>query len=204
MFKTMKRQPLRKSNVLKPIGFIAILLSVACTHNTDNQSIVSAYATTDTLSDNNKPIFDDPHGDMDSLYQVYGYTYTPELEKAVQNGDFDATQMLASMYAYGIGGVKANRKKAFQLYRNLAEQGDAQSQAYIGYMMLYAVGPVEDAEAGIEWLEKSANQRCPTAFYYLANYFEQIGDTVNARVCYQNAINLGMQQAQADLDSLQK
>lgn len=208
MFKRiMKKLQLKKNKILKILSVAIVAVEVSCVHNStknvsENVSVVIASDT--SLTDNDKPIFDDPEGEMDSLYRVYGYVYSSELEDAVQNNDTDAKQLLASMYAYGIGGVKANRKKAFQLYRNLAEQGDAQSQAYIGYMMLYAIGPIEDAEAGIEWLEKSANQRCPTAFYYLANYFEQIGDTSNARICYQNAINLGMQQDKVDLDNLQK
>lgn len=175
-------------------------MATSCQSNEQRSTSSNASLQSDTtlLSDNNKPIFADPEGEMDSLYQVYNYVYTPELEAAVQSGDTDAMQLLASMYAYGIGGVEPNRKKAFQLYRHLAELGDAESQAYIGYMMLYGIGPVEDAEAGLEWLEKSANQRCPTAFYCLANYFEQTGDTANAHVCYQNAINLGMRQVEKE------
>ncbi len=194
--KRLKQKLKQKQN--KPLNLLLIAtlaIATSCQQSNKQSADVNAPLLSDTTSLNNQPIFDDPEGEMDSLYRAYNYIYTPELEAAVQSGNADAMQMLASMYAYGIGGVEPNRKKAFQLYRHLAELGDANAQAYIGYMMLYGVGPIEDAEAGLEWLEKSANQLCPTAFYYLSNYFEQTGDTANARVCYQNAIKLGLPHA---------
>lgn len=175
----------------------------SCANDNGHKAIQQMPAeVVDTVSDMFKPLFDDVNGEIDSLYKANGYVYSLELENAVLKGDLDAADMLASMYAYGIGGVQANRKKAYQLYRMLAEEGNAMAQATVGYMMVYGVGPVEDFEAGMEWLEKSANQRCPMAFYYLGNYFEQTGDVKNARTCYGNAVALGYVPAEADLKAL--
>lgn len=195
---------MKKTSVITYILSLAAM--AACTSqqskNVDEQagaetdSIVSAFA---------KPLFDDPNGEMDSIFRANGYEYSKGLENAVMSGDMDATQMLAMMYAYGIGGVKPDIKKTYKLYLKLAESGDANAMAYVGYMMLYeGVGPVQDEEAGIEWLEKSANLRCPTAFYYLGNYFEQTGKIQEAKTCYQNAVALGMEQAKYDLEKLSR
>ncbi len=117
---------------------------------------------------------------MASLYEKNGYLYSANLEASASNGDLGAQKILVNMYAYGIGGVKPNIKKTYQLYRSMAEAGDAEAQAYAGYMLVYGVGPVEDVEAGMEWLEKSANQKCPMAFVFLADYFRKMGDDASA------------------------
>ena len=191
------------------IGIVAVVAVIAllfsnCENkqsNTSNEANV-AVNTTDSLNENNKPIFDDPSGEMDSLFRAKDYVYSKDVERAAESGDIDATRMLATMYAYGIGGVKADRKKAYILYRNLAEQKDPEAQAYLGYIMLYGLGPVQDLEQGLKWLEESANQRYNVAFYYLGQYFEQTGDMKNAKVCYQNALALGLSEAQANIDHL--
>lgn len=174
---------------------------VSCTsHSSDSQTpSVNVSQIDTTLSDNHLPIFDDADGKMDSLYKVNGYVCDAALQLASEQGDVDARRLLASMYAYGIGGVKPDRKKTYILYRSLAEDGDAEAQAYVGYMLLYGLGPVEDLEMGIQWLQKSANQHCPVAFYYLGKYFEQTDDMENAYTCYKNAVALGFRLAQDDI-----
>ncbi|MCQ2229520.1 MAG: sel1 repeat family protein [Bacteroidales bacterium] len=196
---------LKQSKIIVSVAIASVMLMASCAEKkSSQQSGVSAYsaAVADSLSENNKPLFADEGRVVDSLYRANGCVYTTELEKAAENGDLDATRMLVTMYAYGIGGVKADRKRAYLLYRNLAEQKDADAQAHLGYMMVYGLGPVQDNEQGLIWLQESANQRCPMAFYYLGHYFQQTDDIKNAKVCFQNAVALGMPEAQACLDNL--
>lgn len=184
---------------------VGSMVVCSCVENNTSKSATPAFqpfAASDTLNGNNKPLFDDPNGELDSLYRASGCVFDADLQRAVENGDINATKMLVTMYAYGIGGVNADRRKAYLLYRNLAEQGDADAQAHLGYMILYGLGPVQDNEQGLTWLEKSANQRCPTAFYYLGHYFQQTGEKENAKTCFQNAVALGMPQAKDNLDNL--
>lgn len=126
-----------------------------------------------------QPFFEDD-GTMAALYEANGYVYSKDLESAAANGDMGAQKILVNMYAYGIGGVKPNVKRTYQLYRSLAEAGDAEAQAYTGYMLVYGAGPVEDVEMGLQWLEKSANMKCPIAYYFLADYFRKTGDDRSA------------------------
>lgn len=197
---------------IKTLLSTTILLSLmySCSNNNMNaeQHINRTDSTTiDKYSDNNIPIFDDADGEMARMYEEQGYTFSHELEESAYNGNIEAQQLLASMYAYGIGGVGADRKKAYIIYRGLAEHGDADAQAIVGYMLLYGLGPVEDTDAGLEWLTKSANQQSGFAFYILGNFYNYNLESTEAtrtqaRLFYMSAVKLGQQEAQAELDNM--
>ncbi|MBP5365179.1 MAG: sel1 repeat family protein [Bacteroidales bacterium] len=197
-------------------AFWAILIAIATiscksanSSSTDDEQTATAIDTTmmEKYSDNNTPIFDDNDGAMAQLYEKEGYAYSKELEQDAYNGNIEAQQLLASMYAYGIGGVAPDRKKAYIIYRGLAEHGDADAQAIVGYMLLYGLGPVEDTEMGLEWLAKSANQQSAFAFYILGNFYNYNLESTEAtrtqaRLYYMSAAKLGQQEAQAELDKM--
>lgn len=195
------------------IATMQLLLFSSCANSNKTEQIPNKniVETTDSLenkySDNNIPIFEDADGEMARMYKEQGYTFSHELENAAYNGDIEAQQLLASMYAYGIGGVGADRKKAYIIYRGLAEHGDADAQAIVGYMLLYGLGPVEDTDAGLEWLTKSANQQSGFAFYILGNFYNYNLESTEAtrtqaRLFYMSAVKLGQQEAQAELDNM--
>ncbi len=173
-------------------------------HSAQNQS--SELDADSTISENNKPLFDDADGQMAAYYDSLAIDLESVTYSAAK-GDRVCQELLANMYAYGIGGVKADRTKAFLYYRELANSGHVEAQAIAGYMMLYGFGPIEDAEAGLEMLSASANSDCPLAFYVLGNFYnyntaKTDENQSKAKLFYSAAANLGMTEAQAELDQM--
>ncbi len=164
----------------------------------DNQTLA------DSTDENSLPLFIDDDGQIAAAYDNLGVDLET-LTNAANDGDRYCQETLANMYAYGVGGVRADRTKAFMYYRELANRGHVEAQAIVGYMMLYGYGPVEDAEAGLEMLSTSANNDCPLAFYVLGNFYhynteKTAENQAYARVCYSAAVRLGMVSAQAEID----
>ncbi len=147
----------------KYIPLLSLLLFLVSCSNNENSGV--------TPKDNDLPLFEDVNGEMEMLYCTNAYTYSEDLVDQANKGNEQAMYLLANMYAYGIGGVEANRVKAFHYYRALANKGDADAQAITGYMLIYGLGPIEDLDAGLEMLVESANQRNAFAFLILGKYY---------------------------------
>lgn len=204
--------------IVKALGSVVVIAAAVMCYGCNIHGSNSADVTLTTaaghnyspeMSDNAQPIFDDDDGEMARLYKQNGYEYTQNLESAAASGDQQAQILLASMYAYGIGGVRADRKRAYCLYRSLAEAGDAESQAITGYMMLYGFGPVEDTEAGLGWLVEAANNGSGWAYYILGNFYTYNVEFderlhANAKLYYRMAAERGVVAAQEELDRLSK
>lgn len=193
----------------------ALLLCAACNTQpaTNTNSITDTLYVPDTSfvhpdPDNTKPLFDDTDGQMAKFFAQEGYAWSAEFERTAWEGNLDAIRILATMYAYGIGGVNANRTTAFFLYRELANHGDLEGMTTTGYMMLYGIGPLEDTETGLEMLSNAANHDYAMAWYVLGNYYNynlphDAKIVATARLYYQRAAQLGMKEADEELRKLE-
>jgi hypothetical protein len=181
------------------------LCIVACSHghneanNVNTESIAAA-------SENAQPLFEDNNNEVATQLKNDGIEYSPEYEQIAEEGDFNAMQNLANMYAYGIG-VKPNRRKAYRYYSILSQQGNVQAKAIVGYMMLYGFGPIEDTEKGLHLIAEAANQKCGLAFYFLGMFYahnlEQSDDIrLQAKLYFMEAAKLGIEAANEEMNAL--
>ena len=89
--------------------------------------------------------------DRDLDKSVYWY------EAASAQGHLRAKKQLAGMYEFGIG-VKVDDHKAFELYKESAEGGIAESQANLGRMYKNGKGVIKNEASAREWFMKAGMQ----------------------------------------------
>lgn len=188
-------------NIFLCAGVAAIaLLAVACVggKSSDAAQAESTLATVDQELDSlcASPLLQDTDGTIARALAGEGVHIGNEILLKAQSGDTDAIRYTAWMYAYGLGGAKANRKEAYKYYRMLAEKGDAEGQTMLGYMTLYGLSGVEDMELGLEMISKAMQQRYSLAYYimadFLENHVEETEETkAQAQMYYEIAEKLG-------------
>jgi hypothetical protein len=61
---------------------------------------------------------------------------------------------------------------AFDLYKPIAEQGNAEAQYRLGWMYLYGLGTMQSYPDAIDWLTKGANQGDPEASHKVAEMYD--------------------------------
>jgi hypothetical protein len=104
-------------------------------------------------------------------------------------------------------GVKAYRRgdyaTALQIFRQLADQGNAHAQTYLGFMYDTGLGVPQDYEVAVRWYHKAANQGQALAqsnlgvMYYKGLSVTQ--DYAEAVRWYRKAANQGLALAQVKL-----
>ena len=105
-------------------------------------------------------------------------------------------------YYHG-SGVEKNYSKAAEIFRRLAELGDADAQNYLGFMYENGQGVKQDYVKAAEWFRKAADQGYALAQYNLAimyvfgNGVEH--DDVKAAELYEKAARQGNASAQNNL-----
>lgn len=159
-----------------------------------------------TDSANMVAVFADADGRLDSLFAERGYVFGADIVKAAKAGNPDAQFILAQMYAYGVAGAKPDRHKAFQLFVNLADNGNLEAKANAGYMMLYGCGTESDPDKGLDMLMDAANNGCATAYLFMGRFYSDAEPTPenkrNAKLCFAQARDLGIAEAEELLKSL--
>jgi TPR repeat protein len=95
---------------------------------------------------------------------------------------------------------------ALQIFRPLAEQGNAGAQFYLGSMYEQGQGVPYDTEQALGWLRKAAKQGSADAQLYLGGMYEQARgvpqDTQQAAAWYREAADQGSADAQFDLGGM--
>ncbi len=94
------------------------------------------------------------------------YWYT----KAARNGNSDAIFNLALSYDHGSLGLRKNRRRAVQLYRQAALKGHLQSQTNLAAILLEGNGKKDSAE-GARWMRKAAQRGDDLAQYNLGRSY---------------------------------
>jgi TPR repeat protein len=92
----------------------------------------------------------------------------PRLAQSAEAGLLEAELLLADWYYFGREGVPKDYTKAFPLYLKAADQGSAQAQNTVGYMLFSGVGIEMDRSRGAEYYKKAADQGLPKAQVNLA------------------------------------
>lgn len=189
-----------------------MLLLVACSNGGGNNATTTepaadtAFAQADTDSANMVPVFADTDGRLDSIFAQRGYVFGPDIVKAAKMGEPDAEFILAQMYAYGVAGAKPNRRKAFQIYVNLGDNGNMEAKANAGYMLLYGCGVESDPDKGLDMLMDAANNGNATAYLFMGRFYADSEPTPenkrNAKLCFAQARDLGIVEAQALMDAI--
>ena len=104
-------------------------------------------------------------------------------------------------------GVSAIEKQdyttAFQVFEELAEQGNAEAQYNLAILYRQGKGVKQDNAIALKWIEKSANQGLASAEYYLGHLYDN-GDTVTRNSLtavnwYKKAAEKGNPLAQSNL-----
>jgi len=117
---------------------------------------------------------DDP-SDVASAWAAYQRgdhaTALRKLKPLAEAGNPDAEYDLGTMYSDGHG-VPRDPREAEAWWEKAANQGQADAQFSLGFMLLYGSGEGENAvtanpSAGLPWLEKAAAQGHPSAEYFL-------------------------------------
>ncbi len=157
-------------------------------------------------SANNLPVFIDADGKLDSIYAARGYHFCADIVKASKEGNQDASFILAQMYSYGIAGTKPDRRKAFKLYINLADNGNNEAKASAGYMLMHGMGTEAEPSKGLSMMAEAANDGCATAYLFMGNFYSESEPTpeniANAKLCYAQARDLGIVEADELLKKL--
>jgi len=74
---------------------------------------------------------------------------------------------------------------AFDLFKPLAEQGNAEAQYRIGWMYIYGLGTYRSYPDAVDWLTKAANQGIPEAAHQLGQMYDLgLGVEKNNLVAY--------------------
>ena len=92
---------------------------------------------------------------------------------AADSFDDGSHAMTAGEYAYATGDFK----KAFEIFKSLAEQGDTSAQLDLVGMYFYGEGVPQDYEEGVKWLRKAAEQGDSEAQHELG-FLYQVGRVV--------------------------
>lgn len=98
------------------------------------------------------------------------------VEENANRGDVDSKVKLGNKCR-----ENGDWEKAFQLYEQAAEQGNAEAQYWIGVLLRD-----EDIQKSVEYFEKSAENRYPNGEYELAQcYYNGTGKNQNKEVAFQ-------------------
>ena len=118
---------------------------------------------------------------------------------ALANRDAQFQQAIAT---YQTG----NHTQAFQLFQQLAQQGDAESQYTLGWFYEDGLGVAQDNQQAVAWYQKAANQGYAQAQYNLGAMYENgkgvKQDSKQAFAWYQKAANQGFAAAQFNLGAM--
>lgn len=92
---------------------------------------------------------------------------------------------------------------AYQIFKTLADQGDAEAQHNLAILYRQGKGVMQDSKLAAEWFRKAADQDLSSAQYYLGHMYD-VGDGVEkspelAVKWYQKAAQQGNPMAQTNL-----
>jgi len=93
------------------------------------------------------------------------------LQTQVDKGNAEAQAVLGNAYRSGDKGLEKNLKRAFQLFKFAAAQGDAEAQSALGEFYKHGHGVEIDFEAALMWFQRAAEQGYHAAQSHLGYIF---------------------------------
>jgi enhanced entry protein EnhC len=102
-----------------------------------------------------------------------------DLQKAVAMNNFMASHLLANQLV--LNGKPQDLKQSRDIFQRLAEKGDIEAQAKLGYMYVHGLGGSLDTKLGNQWLVHAAEQHHVIAQFLLATMYHlgAFGETAN-------------------------
>ncbi len=101
-------------------------------------------------------------------------------KKAAEDGNVKAKCNLALVYLKGLSGVVTHYKRAYELYKEAAEQGSANGMYGVGYMLYRGIGVKQNYDEALKYLKCGADKKhagcCFLLATHYANGFNEIPD----------------------------
>jgi hypothetical protein len=98
--------------------------------------------------------------------------YAQQLLRAGELGSVNAQRQLGAAYATGEWSGPKDLAEAMRWYRLAAEQGEAEAQYDLGFMLLLGEGGPKNAQEGLMWLERAGELGEDNAFRLLLDCYE--------------------------------
>lgn len=95
-----------------------------------------------------------------------------QLKAAAQAGSTAAESVLGALYQEGAPTINKDEASAVKLFRQAAEQGDADAQFGLGVMLANGHGAAQDYAAAAHWFQKAAALGNPAPCFYLGLLYE--------------------------------
>ena len=125
------------------------------------------------------------------------------LNKAFTEGKnsikYQAESNLAIMYEFGQG-IEQDYKKAFELYKESAENGDSFAQCRLGIMFEEGRGIEKDYEKAMYWYKKAAEQNDPEGQCFIADLYK---DGIGVKQDYKKALEWYKKSAEQNYSTAQ-
>jgi len=145
------------------------------------------------------PRYDDQGNAMDNKICPFCRTSMPaseeesikRLQKRMDAGDAQATQIVAGYYSRGLYGLPINHMKALELWKRAVELGRADAYFNIGCMYLNGQGVSRDMKKAIHYWELGAVGGCAAARHNLGSFEYAAGNMERAIKHYMIAMEGG-------------
>jgi len=143
-----------------------------------------------------------PEAISNLVQQVEGAREVEQIQKAAEQGDANAQNMLGGMYADG-NGVPQDYVKSVKWTRKAANQGHAVAQSNLGAAYIAGLGVSQNQVEAAKWVRKAAEQGLPNAqYFYGVMCFKGMGvklDLAQSLSWIRKAADQGLAEAESDL-----
>lgn len=124
------------------------------------------------------------------------------LKKSASQGNRRAAWSLATVYWYGLGDIKKDRREGLEWCRKAAELNLPEAQLLLASCYLNGELVEKDSKEALKWIQKAAAQNNPQALVSLGDFYKRDAaflprDTDKARECYEKARALGYEKPAA-------
>lgn len=92
-------------------------------------------------------------------------------KKAAENGNVRAKCKLALVYLKGLSGVMTHYKRAYELYKEAAEQGSPNGMYGVGYMLYRGIGVDQNYDEALKYLKCGAEKKHAGCCFLLATHY---------------------------------
>lgn len=92
-------------------------------------------------------------------------------KKAAGEGNVKAKCNLALVYLKGLSGVTTHYKRAYELYKEAAEQGSPNGMYGAGYMLYRGIGVDQNYDEAVKYLKRGADKKHAGCCFLLATHY---------------------------------
>lgn len=167
------------------LTFLLIFICGCSLSNTKNENTVT-YVTDDKLNSIYKGLVAKENGEYKKAFDIF--------EREAKRGNDYAMYELGVCYMSGVG-VSKDYKMALYYFNQAGYNLNPKGLIAAGQMHENGLGVKKDAKKAIKYYELATRMNEPSAFYYLAALYFDMGDIKNAKIYFQNACIKGVKEA---------